>query len=693
MNFWKSGSKWIWDDKKGVNRYVCFRKEFELFENEAHFYISCDTNYSLWVNGQWADTGQYLSYPKEKFYDVIDVSKYLVKGKNSVCILVYYQGVGSFSYSVGEPGLIYAIKTKNRFIANDGTYTKKASGFIDGEIYNITTQLGPSFSFDARKDENWTDVDFVLDSSWQVAKVCDESDSLPYVIKKRPVKKLVYEKINGAVHSGGEFDYRNKDNNPAVKMHYAFLRTDNNFYKCENGEITVTNDNTYLILDLGAESAGYFNIEMTAPEGVKIDVGYGEHLRDLRVRTVIANQRYSFEYFSKKGYQSFTNYFRRLGLRYLQLHFTNVTAPITIHSVGMQYAKYPVKQNGKLILTDSLDKKIYEVAVKTLYECMHEHYEDCPWREQGLYGFDSRNQGLFGYSVFEKGNYEFAKASLKLMASGIGEDGFLDLCVPTDNHIQKIPAFVLYWVVFVAEYIYYSKDFAFAKEIIRKVKFVLENYFKDYDNAPIKRIKKGEKYWNFYDWQGILSGWDFAKKEDTIEQDTEVLCNLIGAFAVQKAVIIAKACNDSEYEKELKQLFRRLKETINTYFYDEKTGLYNTLIGEKHVCQMAQALALLTGIAKNPIACENALTKPSDDIARLTSSTLIFKYEALLKKKKYHPLLLQEVRRIWGSMIDDGATTFYEVAPEEMKLGTSCCHAWSSVPIFVYEKLFGKFYK
>lgn len=467
MDFRKYGSKWIWTDEKGVNQYICFRKDFELFEDEADFYISCDTNYSLWVNGQWVDAGQYLSYPKEKFYDVIDVSKYLVKGKNSVCILGYYQGVGSFSYSVGEPGLIYAIKTKNQIVANDGTYIKKASGFMDGEIYNITTQLGPSFSFDARKDENWTVADYVIDSSWQPASVCCESDTLPHVMKKRPVKKLVYEKIKGTVYSGGEFDYRNNDDNPAVKIYNAFLRTDNRFYKCENDEITVTNDKTYLIIDLGAESAGYFNIEMTSPEGVKIDVGYGEHLRDLRVRTVITNHRYSFEYFSKDGYQSFTNYFRRMGLRYLQLHFTNVTAPITIHSVGIQYAKYPVKKNSKLCLSDSLDKKIYDVSIKTLYECMHEHYEDCPWREQGLYGFDSRNQGLFGYSVFEKGNYEFAKASIELLSKGIGEDGFLDICSPTDWEKSRIPTFVLYWAVFVSEYVCYSGDIAFAKKCCR----------------------------------------------------------------------------------------------------------------------------------------------------------------------------------------------------------------------------------
>ena len=688
MDFQKTESKWIWDEKKGVNRYVCFRKDFDLFEDVAQIYISCDTNYSLWFNGQWVDAGQYLSYPKEKFYDVIDVSKYLVKGKNSICILVYYQGVGSFSYSVGEPGLIYAIKTKNGFISDDATYTKSASGFIDGETYNITTQLGPSFSFDARRDENWTDMDFIIDSSWQAAKVCCENDTLPYVIKKRPIKKLIYEKINGSVYSGGEFNYCTEDDIPAVKMYNAFLRTDNNFYKCENEEITVINNNTYLIVDLGAEFAGYFNLEMTSPENVKIDIGYGEHLKDLRVRTLIANQRYSFEYFSKNGYQCFTNYFRRLGARYLQLHFSNVTAPVKIHNVGIQHAKYPIKERGKLLLSDALDKKIYDVSVKTLCECMHEHYEDCPWREQGLFGFDSRNQGLFGYSVFEKGNYEFAKASIELLSKGIGEDGFLDICVPTDWKKSRIPTFVLYWAVFVSEYVSYSGDISFAKKMLPIVKEVLKKFFNKYDGTPMERVE-GENYWNFYDWSGE------ELSSMTFKVQTDVLMHLVGAFCVKKVIDLAQAVNDTSYAKELKIILSRLKETVNTYFYDEKTSLYKTFLDGSHICQHAQAFALLSGIALNRKACENALLNPPEGMAEMSLSMSQFKYEALIENKKYHKYILNEVRQVWGNMIYDGATTFYEVAhfDNQLSIGSSCCHAWSSVPIFVYEKIFGNFYK
>ena len=78
---------------------------------------------------------------------------------------------------------------------------------------------------------------------------------------------------------------------------------------------------------------------------------------------------------------------------------------------------------------------------------------------------------------------------------------------------------------------------------------------------------------------------------------------------------------------------------------------------------------------------------------KVALSTSQFKYEVLLKNKKNHLFVLDEVRRIWGNMLYDGATTFYETE-EGVKdvLAGSLCHGWSAVPIYVYEKIFGSYY-
>lgn len=94
---------------------------------------------------------------------------------------------------------------------------------------------------------------------------------------------------------------------------------------------------------------------------------------------------------------------------------------------------------------------------------MHEHYEDCPWREQALYAMDSRNQMLCGYYVFQ--NKEFAASSLRLLALGQREDGLLELCAPARVGVT-IPCFSLSFVTALCEHVEAGGDLAFGRELL-----------------------------------------------------------------------------------------------------------------------------------------------------------------------------------------------------------------------------------
>ena len=103
---------------------------------------------------------------------------------------------------------------------------------------------------------------------------------------------------------------------------------------------------------------------------------------------------------------------------------------------------------------DDLVLRLRSVSIRTLSLCMHEHYEDCPWREQALYGCDSRNQALYGYYTW--GNWDFAAASFSLLGKGIRpEDGWLELCAPARCGIT-IPSFSLIWIMALAEHSLFS---------------------------------------------------------------------------------------------------------------------------------------------------------------------------------------------------------------------------------------------
>ena len=105
-------------------------------------------------------------------------------------------------------------------------------------------------------------------------------------------------------------------------------------------------------------------------------------------------------------------------------------------------------------------KKIYEACINTLELCMMEHYVDCPWREQCLYAFDSRNQMLCGYYAFAGGNKEYARANLLLMSKDIRADRLLSICYPCGTDLT-IPSFSLYYFIAVKEYVKYNFSLIF----------------------------------------------------------------------------------------------------------------------------------------------------------------------------------------------------------------------------------------
>ena len=132
---------------------------------------------------------------------------------------------------------------------------------------------------------------------------------------------------------------------------------------------------------------------------------------------------------------------RRLGGRYLELH---AYGNVKIHRCTILPTDYPTTADVNFRCADHMHNEIYETCKRTLLMCMHEHYEDCPWREQALYTMDSRNQMLCGYYTFRE--TAFPKASLRLIGQSIRDDSFLELCSPARVAIT-IPCFCAVYLV------------------------------------------------------------------------------------------------------------------------------------------------------------------------------------------------------------------------------------------------------
>ena len=84
-------SKWIWiSNELNKDEYGEFFTSFYCESSNAECRISCDGDYTLFVNGNMVESNQYGDFEHYKVFDEIDISKYIKRGKNTFAVLVWH---------------------------------------------------------------------------------------------------------------------------------------------------------------------------------------------------------------------------------------------------------------------------------------------------------------------------------------------------------------------------------------------------------------------------------------------------------------------------------------------------------------------------------------------------------------------------------------------------------------------------
>ena len=106
---------------------------------------------------------------------------------------------------------------------------------------------------------------------------------------------------------------------------------------------------------------------------------------------------------------------------------------------------------------------------------------------------------------------------------------------------------------------------------------------------------------------------------------------------------------------------------------------------------LGNALAILIGAVQGKEAKTlGERLKKGVGFVTTSLSMKAFLYDALLKvDSKNGECVLSDIDRVYGKMLEDGATTFYETEegwPAFERAG-SLCHGWSAMPIHYYHLL------
>ena len=630
-------SKWVWwTESPKPDEYAEFLDVFSAEKAQgAILKISVVGDYNVYVNGALAAFGQYADYPTKKVYDEVDLSAYLQDGENELRIVVWYVGEDFSTHRASGAGLFYELTSKDGEMysySKAGMRSRLATGYVSHLQKKITVQLGYSYEYDTRE----------ISTPYGEAVLATDygKNLLP-----RPNQKLTLAPLKKA----------------------TLIDEEKKLY------------------DLGEESCGFLSIGFRAQDGARVKVLFGEHITDGEVRAYIGIRDFSVDFIGNGEQTEFLGSFRRLGCRYLQ-----VVGDAEIEYIGLRETHYPLAVKPYKIENEHR-RKIYETCLHTLQLCVHEHYEDCPWREQAMYILDSRNQMLCGYEAFD--NKECALSAIRLMMQGQRESGLFDLCFPSEIPLT-IPSFSLVFPTVVWEYATRNNGLELVEETLPKIEKMLRYFLARIDESGLFKTVPEDGIWHFYEWAGTLDGGFF--KEGGISTgpgDYDVLINAFLSIALKTTAelfaLVDKGADGEKYLLIRESLNKKMKEK----FYVAESGLFKTYATGEEYSELANALCVLADVGtenENLYICDK-LAYGGVEWTKSTLSMMAFRYDAMVKtdKEKYGEVILADIDKTYGYMLERGATTFWETILGESDFDNagSLCHGWSAIPVYYYHLL------
>ncbi len=327
--------------------------------------------------------------------------------------------------------------------------------------------------------------------------------------------------------------------------------------------------------------------------------------------------------------------------------------------------------------TPALLKRIDDVSIATLRDCMQTVFEDGPKRDRRLWIGDLRLQALTNFATFR--NFDLVKRCLYLFAGLPREDGFVSACVFEEPKPQRGHEYILdYAALYTAALLDYaraSNDWHTARElwpVARRQLEILRTYV---GSEGLFAAPKGA--WVFIDWNDKL--------------DRTAAMQGVFVFALRQGVELARRIGAAQDATGYERLANTMSAAARSAFRDQSRPVF--VSGpSRQVSWATQAWLVLSGIAtaEEGAAALRAIAALRDGIRPGTPYLHHYIAEAMLKCGMKQEAL-QHIESYWGGMVKAGADTFWEVydpsnpdlSPYNSVLVNSYCHAWSCTPAYL----------
>lgn len=461
--------------------------------------------------------------------------------------------------------------------------------------------------------------------------------------------------------------------------------------QCKNGVFYTKdgNDESYLIVDMGRLVVGYMEFEYQATGSVTVTSLFDvtEQLEDFTLNTSAAKKmkRLSTVDALTKTQNSYRN-LRRRAFRYIKLIFKGDLDTFSFSALRVRLCMFPETVKGWFRCSDEQLNKMWETGKYTLHVNKQQEYESCPRCEMLFFAGDGAVDALVDIYAFGDCSMLNTSLSIKHEESANG----------TSNK-QKFNRTVWQWDYFAWRIICIYNYYRHTGE-----KAFLERHYEEAVNNILWLIERMNNRELLFQIPAFLSTFsssliqvDWACSIDRLGENVFLNCLLYKSLICMHEL----ACDmDDERSEEWERLACRVKEAINTYLWNEDKQAYIDSLGEG-ICQDSNVLAVMFGVAENERAQSVLSTLKSELWSEHGSAMANVKFENRILRggnATISPMMsareaeawfmqgkaedaLELIRRVWGSMLQKGATTFWEFNPNNKEsTSENRCHAWST---------------
>lgn len=695
---------WIWDEGTGPNRYLHFRRVFDLegYCAKGLLRITADGRYVCWVNGNRVGQGPVPYRPPHFFLDAYDVSAHLRPGRNCIAVLVHSYGIHTHTSASDGAGLLAELTLdRGGRIVSDSTWKTAPAKAWMHRNRRRTWATGWSEDCDARKEsQGWATPAF-NDARWISAssRTIDPQSRLyprPTPDLSRsflPVGALfdcVRVSASPRPGKGSASLTAWLDKEPAQPAPAQTMRAIKTALEQSKPlRLPASPDHGIaLTFDLGEEWSGEIEFEVKAPAGVVIQGVGAERLIDGRATAAFKGADYAFTYTTREGRQNWTQ-FTYNALRYLHIVVRGTDAPIVFHRLGL------VRRHSALPLGTSFRcdrpiwNRLYKVSTHTLEISTQEVQVDCPTREQAPYFGDAVWTGL--WTAWLTGDSSHLRHLLWLGRTCQLENGLLYGTPLTGlGHAHMMWDYSLIYIWGVRMLHDYSGDVEELRASLPTVERILA-YFLNLTNRDgllaldaAEAQARGEGVL-FIDHNGL--GWHIQSEPGIDRSGFNAALHLFLLNGYETYLHLAKAAGHTPAIAVTPQTVRDLRKKIGTTFWDQKAKLFADSLRpdglSPSISEQTNALAVLFRVVppnRGRKILERVLALKDRPVARCTPYFMIYLGEAMLACGMRAEAVELTAKR-WKPMLDAGATTWWECfAGDHLD---SFCHPWSALPLWM----------